>query len=266
MFATAVIALLFTRLGLIRATTANSAIVLETIVFLFGGILGTLHHLYFTGTPTVVIAIGAMFSALEVVPLAMIGFEAYNSFQRSKAAPWVQSYKWSIMCFISVGFWNVVGAGLLGFTINTPIALYYLQGLNMTAAHGHAALFGVYGMLGIGLLLFCLRGLSDRLAWSDKLLAAMFWCLNIGLAMMVFISLVPAGIYQAWASITKGMWFARSPEVVHSPFMETLVWMRVPGDVVFAIGTVFLAWFAIRLLTGGKKQPVLVAPGRAKRA
>ena len=266
-FATAVIALLFTRLGLIRAATANSAIVLETIVFLFGGILGTLHHLYFTGTPTFVIAIGAMFSALEVVPLAMLGVEAYNNYQRSKAAAWVQSYKWSILCFIAVGFWNVVGAGLLGFSINTPIALYYLQGLNMTAAHGHAALFGVYGMLGIGLLLFCLRGLSPRHVWSDKLLGAMFWSLNIGLAMMVFISLLPAGIYQAWASITQGMWFARSPEVVHSHFMETMVWLRVPGDVVFAIGTVFLAWFAIRLLTGGKQpQPELAAVGRAKRA
>ena len=266
-FATAVIALLFTRLGLIRAATANSAIVLETIVFLFGGILGTLHHLYFTGTPTFVIAIGAMFSALEVVPMAMIGVEAYRNFQRSKSAPWVQTYKWSILCFIAVGFWNVVGAGLLGFTINTPIALYYLQGMNMTAAHGHAALFGVYGMLGIGLLLFCLRGLSPRAAWSDKLLAPMFWSLNIGLAMMVFISLVPAGIYQAWASITQGTWFARSPEVVHSTFMETMVWMRVPGDVVFTIGVVFLAWFAIRLLMGGKdKQAVLVAASRTKRA
>src|SRR3546814_12587726 len=79
----------------------------------------------------------------------MIGVEAYRNYQRSKAAPWVQAYKWPILCFIAVGFWNVVGAGLLGFTINTPIALYYLQGLNMTAAHGHAALFGVYGMLGI---------------------------------------------------------------------------------------------------------------------
>ncbi|MBX9913327.1 MAG: nitric-oxide reductase large subunit [Pseudomonadaceae bacterium] len=253
-FATAVIALLFTRLGLIRASTANAAIVLETIVFLFGGILGTLHHLYFTGTPTFVIAIGAMFSALEVVPLAMIGVEAYRNYQRSKAAPWVQAYKWSILCFIAVGFWNVVGAGLLGFAINTPIALYYVQGLNMTAAHGHAALFGVYGMLGIGLLLFCLRGLSERANWSDALLKPMFWCLNIGLAMMVFISLLPAGIYQAWASITQGMWFARSPEVIHSSLMETLVWMRVPGDVVFAIGCVFLALFAARLLLG-KKQP-----------
>src|SRR5450830_1570126 len=253
-FATAVIALLFTRLGLIRASTANSAIVLETIVFLFGGILGTLHHLYFTGTPTFVIAIGAMFSALEVVPLAMIGMEAYKNYQRSKAAPWMQAYKWSILCFIAVGFWNVIGAGLLGFTINTPIALYYLQGLNMTPAHGHAALFGVYGMLGIGLLLFCLRGLSDRALWSDKLLQGMFWLLNIGLSMMVFISLVPAGIYQAVASISKGMWYARSPELVHSKFMETLVWMRVPGDVIFSCGVLCLALFALRLLIGKKRS------------
>ncbi|MES2017603.1 MAG: nitric-oxide reductase large subunit [Pseudomonadota bacterium] len=257
-FATAVIALLFTRLGLIGAATANSAIVLETIVFLFGGILGTLHHLYFTGTPTFVIAIGAMFSALEVVPLSMIGVEAWRNYQRSKAAPWVQAYKWPILCFIAVGFWNVVGAGLLGFSINTPIALYYMQGLNMTAAHGHAALFGVYGMLGIGLMLFCLRGLTERAAWNDRLLAPMFWSLNIGLAMMVFISLVPAGIVQAWASVTKGMWYARSPELVHSHLMETLVWMRVPGDVVFAVGCVFLALFAFRLATAGRGNTVIV--------
>ncbi|MES3022935.1 MAG: nitric-oxide reductase large subunit [Pseudomonadota bacterium] len=257
-FATAVIALLFTRLGLIGAATANSAIILETIVFLFGGILGTLHHLYFTGTPTFVIAIGAMFSALEVVPLAMIGVEAWRNYKRSKAAPWVQAYKWPILCFIAVGFWNVVGAGLLGFSINTPIALYYMQGLNLTAAHGHAALFGVYGMLGIGLMLFCLRGLTERAAWSDRLLAPMFWSLNIGLAMMVFMSLVPSGIYQAWASITKGTWYARSPEFVHSQAMETLVWLRVPGDVVFAIGCGCLALFALRLATGGRGKTVVV--------
>jgi len=253
-FATAVIALLFTRLGLLRASTANTAIVLETIVFLFGGILGTLHHLYFTGTPTFVIAIGAMFSALEVVPLAMIGVEAYKNYQRSKAAPWVQAYKWPIMCFIAVGFWNVVGAGLLGFSINTPIALYFMQGLNMTAAHGHAALFGVYGMLGIGLMLFCLRGLSTRAAWTENLLRPMFWGLNVGLAMMVFMSLVPSGIYQAWASVSKGMWFARSPEVIHSPFMEAMVWMRVPGDLVFTVGALFLALFALRLWLGGRRS------------
>jgi len=247
-FATAVVALLFTRLGLIRASTANSAIVLETIVFLFGGILGTLHHLYFTGTPTAVIAIGAVFSAFEVVPLALIGVEGYRNYQRSQAAPWVAAYKWPILCFVAVGFWNTVGAGLLGFSINPPISLYYMQGLNMTPAHGHAALFGVYGMLGIGLMLFCLRGLAPRANWADNLLKPMFWLLNGGLAMMVFISLVPAGLYQAWASVSQGLWYARSPEIVHSAVMETLVWLRVPGDLVFAAGTLYLAWFAIKLL------------------
>lgn len=255
-FATAVIALLFSRLGLIRAATANSAIVLETIVFLFGGILGTLHHLYWTGTPTSVIAIGGMFSALEVVPLSMIGVEAYRNYQRSKAAPWVKSYKWAILCFIAVGFWNMVGAGLLGFAINTPIALYYMQGLNMTAAHGHAALFGVYGMLGIGLMLFCLRGLTERLAWSDALLKPMFWLLNTGLAMMVFMALVPAGIYQAVASVSKGMWYARSPAVIHSAFMENMVWLRVPGDIVFSVGVLCLALFVLRLV---RRRPAVSA-------
>jgi nitric oxide reductase subunit B len=122
-------------------------------------------------------------------------------------------------------------------------------------------------MLGIGLMLFCLRGLSERAAWSDKLLAPMFWSLNIGLAMMVFISLIPAGIYQAWASITKGMWYARSPEIVHSDLMTTLVWLRVPGDIVFSVGVLFLALFAWRLLAGAKRgKPALVPVAAARRA
>jgi nitric oxide reductase subunit B len=66
--------------------------------------------------------------------------------------------------------------------------------------------------------------------------------------MMVFLSLLPAGINQAWASITQGLWYARSPEIVHSGVMETLVWLRVPGDIVFAVGGVLLAGYALRLL------------------
>lgn len=254
-FATAVVALIFTKLGLVRTESANRAIIAETIVFLFGGILGTLHHLYFTGTPISVIAVGAVFSALEVVPLTLIGLEALQTYRRSKAMPWLATYQWPVMCFVAVGFWNTVGAGLLGFAINPPASLYYVQGLNMTAAHGHAALFGVYGMLGIGLMLFCLRGLYARHLHADNLLKPAFWSLNIGLAMMVFLSLLPAGIYQAWASITKGLWYARSPEIIHSGVMETLVWMRVPGDILFAIGACFLAWYAARLLRRPAVQP-----------
>ena len=266
-FATAVVALIFTNLGLVRAASANRAIVAETIVFLFGGILGTLHHLYWTGTPTSVIAVGAVFSALEVVPLTLIGLEALQTYRRSKNIAWLGAYKWVILSFVAVGFWNTVGAGLLGFAINPPASLYYVQGLNMTAAHGHAALFGVYGMLGIGLMLFCLRGLFDRALHADRFLKPAFWSLNIGLAMMVFLSLLPAGIYQAYESITKGLWYARSPEVIHSGLMETFVWLRVPGDIVFAAGSLFLGLYALYLLrrTSRKQAPIGVVPAVAKR-
>jgi nitric oxide reductase subunit B len=266
-FATAVVALIFTNLGLVRAASANRAIVAETIVFLFGGILGTLHHLYWTGTPTSVIAVGAVFSALEVVPLTLIGLEALQTYRRSKGVAWLGAYKWVILSFVAVGFWNTVGAGLLGFAINPPASLYYVQGLNMTAAHGHAALFGVYGMLGIGLMLFCLRGLYDRKLHADRFLKPAFWSLNIGLAMMVFMSLLPAGIYQAWASITHGLWYARSPEIIHSTVMETLVWMRVPGDIVFAAGSALLGAYAWKLLRPARPAaiPIGAAQVSAKR-
>ncbi len=259
-FATAVIALIFSRLGLVSTANANRALVLETIVFLFGGILGTLHHLYWTGTPTSVIAVGAVFSALEVVPLALLGMEGWKNYQRSRAAPWVKAYRWPILCFVAVGFWNTVGAGLLGFAINPPASLYYVQGLNMTPAHGHAALFGVYGMLGIGLLLFCLRGLYDRARHADAILAPAFWGMNLGLFMMVFMALLPAGIYQAYVSVTRGLWLARSPEVVHSKLMEGFVWLRVPGDVVFAFGAAFLGLYALRLLLKPAKPAANTVP------
>ena len=265
-FATAVVALIFTNLGLVRAASANRAIVAETIVFLFGGILGTLHHLYWTGTPTSIIAVGSVFSALEVVPLTLLGLEALQTWRKAKDVAWLGAYKWVILSFVAVAFWNTVGAGLLGFTINPPASLYYVQGLNLTAAHGHAALFGVYGMLGIGLMLFCLRGLYERALHADKLLRPAYWSLNIGLAMMVFLSLLPAGIYQAHAAITRGLWYARSPEIIHSKVMETLVWLRVPGDIVFAAGGLFLLVYALKLLrpTRSVRAPGGAIPATAK--
>jgi nitric oxide reductase subunit B len=262
-FATAVISLLMVKLGLVRARTANGAVVFGTIVFMFGGVLGTAHHWYFAGTPVSVIAIGAMFSALEVVPLALIGGEAFETYRHTKAAPWVSAYRWPIMFFVAVAFWNLLGAGVFGFMINPPISLYYIQGLNTTATHAHAALFGVYGMLGIGLLLFCFRGMSRREAWDDRLLGWTFWLLNGGLAMMLFMSLLPTGVVQAFASIEQGTWFARSPEVIHSKLVETLVWMRVPGDVVFGAGAFTLAAFAAKLLLSRGRKETILQPASA---
>jgi nitric oxide reductase large subunit len=160
-FATAIISLLFVHMGLVRTSTATVMVLFATIIFLFGGVLGTFHHLYFTGTPISVIAAGASFSALEVVPLMVVGFEAYNHAKIEGQAKWEANYRWPFMFFAAVLFWNLVGAGIFGFLINPPLALYFMQGLNTTANHGHAALFGVYGMLGLGLTI-CLCAWADR--------------------------------------------------------------------------------------------------------
>jgi nitric oxide reductase subunit B len=246
-FAVAVMSFLFVKLGLVRGKSATINVLFATIVFMAGGILGTFHHLYFTGTTTAVVALGASFSALEVVPLALIGIEAYETWSHSKATPWMARYQWPIMFFIAVSFWNLVGAGLFGFLINTPLALYYMQGLNLTPLHGHTALFGVYGMLGIGLLLFCIRGLKPDVEWNGKLLRNSFWTLNIGLSLMALLTLLPLGLLQLNAALEHGYWYARSAEFMGRPIIDLLIWMRVPGDTIFSIGAVLLAWFVLRL-------------------
>ncbi len=249
-FATVVIAFMFVKLNLIRSATANHSVVLSSTIFLAGGIIGTLHHLYFAGTPTAILALGSVFSALEVVPLTLVGFEAWDNIKRSRTTEWVKKYKWPIYFFVSVAFWNMVGAGLFGFMINPPIALYYMQGLNTTPVHGHAALFGVYGMLGIGLMLFCLRVLWVRNPWKEGLVRFSFWTLNIGLFAMVVFSLLPVGLMQTWASVAHGYWYARSSEFLYSPTVQTVKWLRAFGDTIFALGAVAMVLFVFGLATG----------------
>ncbi|MBV2209246.1 MAG: nitric-oxide reductase large subunit [Thermomonas sp.] len=242
-FAVAVMSFLFVKLGLVRGKSATVNVLFATIVFMSGGVLGMFHHLYFSGTTTAAVALGASFSALEVVPLALIGLEAFETWSHSRSTPWMERYRWPIMFFLACSFWNLIGAGLFGFLVNTPIALYYMQGLNLTALHGHTALFGVYGTLGIGLMLFCLRGLRPQVEWPNGLLRGSFWCLNIGLGLMAMLTLLPLGVLQLNAVLENGYWFARSAEFMNRPIIDMLVWMRMPGDTVFAVGALLLCLF-----------------------
>ena len=254
-FATVVAAFLFVRLGLLGIKSATNNVLFATIIFLSGGILGTFHHLYFTGTPTGVMAVGATFSALEVVPLVIIGFEAFHNYRLSTATPWIKDYKWPIYFLLSVAFWNFLGAGIFGFIINPPIALYYMQGLNTTPVHSHAALFGVYGMLGIGLMLFVLRSMYRKQKWNNKLISFTFWSLNIGLMLMLLLSLLPVGLMQTVASVKEGMWYARSAEFMQQPVVNVFKWLRTVGDTIFAIGSLTLFWFVYQLTIKKKREP-----------
>ena len=247
-FATVVIAFLFSKLGLIRPERAAYAALLAGSIYLSGGIIGTLHHLYFAGTPTVAIAFGSVFSALEIVPLLLVGYEATENLRHAKARPWLAKYKWVVYFFVAVAFWNLVGAGIFGFMINPPIALYYMQGLNTTAVHAHGALYGVYGTLGLGLMLFCLRAMQPETKWKDRTIWFAFWAINIGMLLEILLSLLPVGLMQTYQSVSVGYWSARSPEFMQTELMQTLRWMRMVGDTIFAVGAVVFCYFAFDLM------------------
>ncbi len=247
-FATVALAFVLSRIGAVKAASATRATYFSIILYLGSGIIGTFHHLYFTGSPLMITALGATFSALEVVPLTLLGFEVYQTLKLAKAGGHATPYRWPLYFFTAVAFWNMVGAGVFGFLINPPIVLYYAQGIDTTPIHSHGALFGVYGFLAIALMLFSVRNIVRMGAWSDRLLKIAFWGLNVGLASMILFSLLPAGIYQFLEAIRHGIWYARSPAVTGSAFIHTATWLRVVPDVVFDLGALALLAFLVRAL------------------
>ena len=241
-FSVAALSFIFVSLGLVSRRTATVATITEAALFLIGGIPGTFHHLYFAGATTPIIAVGASFSALEVVPLVLLGHEAWEHWAMKQKAPWMERLKWPLYCFVAVAFWNMLGAGVFGFLINPPISLYYIQGLNTTAVHAHAALFGVYGFLALGFVFLIARYLRPDTPFNDKLMKWGFWLLNGGLVLMIVSSLLPIGIIQGYASISEGLWYARSEEFMQQPLFDTLRWVRFGGDVVFIFGALAFFW------------------------
>ncbi|MFC5695516.1 nitric-oxide reductase large subunit [Pseudomonas sp. GCM10022186] len=241
-FATTALAFIFSSMGLVSKRMATTASLASASLFMLGGVPGTFHHLYFAGTTTPVMAVGATFSALEVVPLIVLGHEAWENWRLKSRAAWMERVKWPLMCFVAVAFWNMLGAGVFGFMINPPVSLYYVQGLNTTPVHAHAALFGVYGFLALGFTLLVLRYIRPQLRFSERLMKTAFWWLNGGLVLMIATSLLPIGIIQFHASVSEGLWYARSEAFMQQDILQTLRWVRTFGDVVFIVGALAMAW------------------------
>ncbi|MGJ7515600.1 nitric-oxide reductase large subunit [Pseudomonas baetica] len=241
-FATTALAFIFTSMGLVSKRLATTATLGSASLFMLGGVPGTFHHIYFAGTTTPVMAVGATFSALEVVPLILLGYEAWENWRLKDRAAWMSQLRWPLQFFIATAFWNMLGAGVFGFLINPPIALYYIQGLNTTPLHAHAALFGVYGSLALGFSLLILRYLRPNLQFNDRLMNTGFWWLNGGLMLMIVTSLLPIGILQFHASASQGLWYARSEAFMQQDLLQTLRWVRTFGDIVFLVGAFAVIW------------------------
>jgi nitric oxide reductase subunit B len=256
LFATVLVAVMFYQLGLVNAKTATRLVYLDAILYLMGGVVGTGHHWYFTGQGTLNMGLASCFSALEVVPLTLLTLDAWD-FIRLKDQDCADCHRplaarqlWAIKFLIAVGVWNFVGAGVFGFLINLPIVSYFEVGTTLTPNHGHAAMFGVFGMLALAVLVFCLRALNSDEAWnrSEKLIRTGFWGLNIGLGLMLALDLFPGGVLQLWDVITNGYWHARRLTYLMGGTYHTLEWIRIAGDLVFLLlGAVPMALATWRL-------------------
>ena len=242
-FATTVVALTFYQLGLTRRNVALRVIYLDAILYFLGGLMGTGHHWYFSGQTSMNMAISAVFSALEVVPLTLLTLDAWDFVRTTRGDRNMNNttitlqHKWTFYFLMAVGFWNFVGAGMFGFLINLPIVNYFEIGTLLTPNHGHAAMMGVFGMLAIALMVFVLRQVSDDARWSgiEKYIKVAFWGTNGGLAMMVILSLFPSGVLQVWDVLQHGYWHARSLDYIGSERAHLMEWLRLPGDIVFIV-------------------------------
>ncbi|MGI5863690.1 MAG: nitric-oxide reductase large subunit [Myxococcales bacterium] len=263
LFTTIMVAYVFVLLGLVRLTVATRVIYLDIILYSVGGVIGTMHHAYFSGGPVELMALGAFFSAMEVLPLVLLTYEAWRFMQlgsekgdesafhtRSEAFP----HKWAVLFLIAVGFWNFLGAGVFGFLINLPVVSYWEIGTAFTANHGHGAMMGVYGMLAVGFFMFVARYFLPRDKRSETAMKVSFWSLNIGLAWMMFANLIPIGILQMYDAVEIGYWHAREARFFSNPTITALEWARLPGDLLFIIGGIVpLVYLAVRIFVARGK-------------
>lgn len=246
LFATVLVATMFQQMGLVSVRTATRVVYLDAILYLGAGIIGTGHHWYFTGQGTLNMGLAATFSAMEVVPLTLLTLDAWD-FVRIKDRPcadcgskFAGGQLWAIYFLMAVGFWNFVGAGVFGFLINLPIVSYFEIGTLLTSNHGHTAMFGVFGMLALAVLVFCLRAMQTDRVWEEtvKYVRVGFWGLNSGLALMVVTDLFPGGVLQLWDSLANGYWHARRLAFLMSGTFHVLEWVRISGDMVFLLAGV----------------------------
>jgi len=257
LFTTIMVAYIFVLLKVVRPATATRVVYLDIILYSIGGVIGAMHHLYFSGAPAVHMALGAFFSALEVIPLLLLSFEAWR-FMRLGGGRRAHSvldasgtefpHKWAVMFLIAVGFWNFLGAGVFGFLINLPIVSYYEIGTQLTANHAHGAMMGVYGMLAIGFFMFVARYFIPPDRNSERAMRLSFWSLNLGLALMMLVNLAPLGILQLFDSVNNGYWHARGPDFFQQRVVRAIEWLRLPGDTLFILGGILpVVYLAVRM-------------------
>ncbi|MFC7078708.1 nitric-oxide reductase large subunit [Haloarcula halophila] len=244
-FIVAIVGLTLVSMNLLSRRSAEKAVMLQALLVMGTGVIGVSHHYWWVGMPDMWIPIGSAFSTLELIPLVFILYEALGQYQAMSESGGFP-YKLPFMFIIASGVWNFVGAGVLGFFINLPLINYYEHGTYLTVGHAHAAMFGAFGFLALGMVSYMLQLSIQPSRWDGSWLRAAFWCWNVGLALMVFVSVLPVGFLQLETVFTQSYDAARSLAFYNLPIVQTLFWARLPGDTLIILGTVIYAADLIR--------------------
>ncbi|UXU64625.1 cbb3-type cytochrome c oxidase subunit I [Staphylococcus agnetis] len=255
-FAVILIGFLMVDMKLTTIRSTIRALYFQIILLLGTGIVGMGHHYYWQGDHSIWLALGSSFSALEVVPLCLLIWEAYTHYRVYKFSKIEFPYKGTFIFLASTGLWNALGAGALGFLINAPAINYFEHGTQWTAAHAHGSMAGVYGMFSIAILLYVLRNITRSELWTrrtEKWISIACWLLNIGLAGMVLVTLLPVGYIQLKDALEHGYWHARLPEFYQQNTVFWLMWGRMPWDLIFTAGVIILFVITVRAFMYVKK-------------
>ncbi|MFC6615189.1 nitric-oxide reductase large subunit [Halopenitus salinus] len=240
-FIVAIVGLTLVSMGLLRKRSAEKAVAFQALFVMGSGVIGASHHYWWVGQPDVWLPLGTVFSTLELIPLILILFEAMGQYRALATSGESFPYTLPFMFIIASGFWNFLGAGVLGFFINLPLINYYEHGTYLTVGHAHAAMFGAFGFLALGMATYMLRIATRPADWTERHLRWAFWLWNVGLAVMVFVSVLPVGFLQLEVAFTEGYAAARSLAFYNRDLVQALFWARLPGDTLIILGTfVFL--------------------------
>lgn len=234
-FIVAIIGLTLVSMNLLSRRSAEKAVMLQALLVMGTGVIGVSHHYWWIGMPDYWVPIGSVFSTLELLPLIFILYEAIGQYRAMSETGF--PYKLPFMFIVASGVWNFVGAGVLGFFINLPLINYYEHGTYLTVGHAHAAMFGAFGFLALGMVAYMLQLSIDPERWDASWLRAAFWCWNVGLALMVFVSVLPVGFLQLDVAFTESYAAARSLAFYERDVVQTLFWARLPGDTLIIVGT-----------------------------
>jgi len=248
-------------LRLVTREEVTKSAYLEGILVLLAGFLAIGHHFWWVGEPTMWLGVGSVFSTLEVLPLFLLLFSALRVL-KAKAVILPTQHRLPLYFFLAAAVWQFIGSGILGLLINLPVVNYYEHGTFLTVAHSHASFLGGFGFIALGLLLYAIRHAGPD-GWSERRLFWGFWALNVGLALMLVVSVVPVGVLQLLEAMQVDYAAARSLAFYQQPLVFLLNELRLPGDTLIILGAALLAWEVVpktgRILRGQSIPQTLVA-------